>query len=160
MEDAFNYYLSKARIWVECAFGEIDMRWGIFWKKLSFNLDNTVNIIDAALRLHNFIVDYRNEEKKKNNKDSSEDKEDFNEFEKELSEFSKLYPESIVGVFGDGVNDETFQGRNTRAIEELRSLGMDMRDNMRNQLARHNKKRVNTRGYKKNQNNHVRMTNY
>ena len=125
------------------------MRWGIFWKKLSFNLDNTVNIIDAALRLHNFIVDYRNEEKKKNNKDSSEDKEDFNEFEKELSEFSKLYPESIVGVFGDGVNDETFQGRNTRAIEELRSLGMDMRDNMRNQLARHNKKRLNSRGYKK-----------
>ena len=109
-------------------------------------MDNTVNIIDAALRLHNFIVDYRNEEKKKT-KDSSEDKEDFNEFEKELSEFSKLYPESIIGVFGDGVNDETFQGRNTRAIEELRSLGMDMRDNMRNQLARHNKKRVNTRGY-------------
>ena len=93
-------------------------------------------------------------------KDSSEHREEFNEFEKEVTEFSRLYTESIVGVFGDGVNDETFQGRNTRAIEELRSLGMDMRENMRNKLARHNKKRLNTRGYKKNQNNHVRMTHY
>ena len=82
-------------------------------------------------------------------KNASEHREEFNEFEKELTEFSRLYPESIVGVFGDGVNDETFQGRNTRAIEELRSLGMDMRENMRNKLARHNKKRLNTRGYKK-----------
>jgi len=48
-------------------------------------------------------------------------------------------------VFGDGVNDENFQGRNTRAIEELRSLGMDMRENMGNKLFRHNKKRLNTR---------------
>ena len=28
-EDSFNYNLSTCRIWVECAFGEIDMRWGI-----------------------------------------------------------------------------------------------------------------------------------
>ena len=109
------------------------MRWGIFWKALSFNLNNIVNIIDAALRLHNFIVDYRNEKKNKERCDS-EYIEEFNEFERELTEFACLYPESIVGVFGDGVNDENFQDRNPRAIEELRSLGMDMRDNMRNQL--------------------------
>ena len=33
-EDAFNYYHSSSRIIVECAFGEIDLRWGIFWKRI------------------------------------------------------------------------------------------------------------------------------
>ena len=33
-EDAFNFYHFSARITVECAFGEIDLRWGIFWKRL------------------------------------------------------------------------------------------------------------------------------
>ena len=31
-EDDFNFYHSSARITVKCAFGEIDLRWGIFWK--------------------------------------------------------------------------------------------------------------------------------
>ena len=30
-EDSFNFYHSSCRIYVECAFGEIDMHWGIFW---------------------------------------------------------------------------------------------------------------------------------
>ena len=29
-KDAFNYHLSCCRIFVECAFGELIMRWGIF----------------------------------------------------------------------------------------------------------------------------------
>ena len=33
-EDSFNFFLSSKRIYVECAFGEIDRRWGIFWKPL------------------------------------------------------------------------------------------------------------------------------
>ena len=33
-EDDFNFYHSSARITVECVFGEIDFRWGIFWKIL------------------------------------------------------------------------------------------------------------------------------
>ena len=74
-----------------------------------------VNIINAALRLHNFITDYCNEEKNKD-KCYSEYREEFNEFEREVTEFARLYPDSIIGVFGDGVNDENFQGRNTRGI--------------------------------------------
>ena len=31
-EDNFNYYLSSCRIYVECAFGEIDLIFGILWK--------------------------------------------------------------------------------------------------------------------------------
>jgi hypothetical protein len=33
-EDVFNYLQSADRIFVECAFGEVDRRWGIFWKRL------------------------------------------------------------------------------------------------------------------------------
>ena len=51
-EDAFNYFLSNQRIYVECAFGEIDRRWGIFWKRLEGNLTNNKDKIDACLRLH------------------------------------------------------------------------------------------------------------
>ena len=49
-EDSFNYHHSTCRIWVECAFGEIDMRWGIFWRPLQFSLQNNLQVIDAGLR--------------------------------------------------------------------------------------------------------------
>ena len=61
-EDVFNFMLSSNRIFVECAFGEIDARFGIFWKPLHFRLVRHQFIIDACLRLHNFIVDYRYKE--------------------------------------------------------------------------------------------------
>ena len=35
------------------------MRWGILWKPLAFTMKNNIQIIDACLRLHNFIVDFR-----------------------------------------------------------------------------------------------------
>ena len=59
-EDHFNLYHSNARIPVECAFSEIDLRWGIFWKRLTSRLINSVLIIEGAMHLHNFLVDYRN----------------------------------------------------------------------------------------------------
>lgn len=37
-EDSFNFFLSSKRIYVECAFGEIDRMWGIFWKPLGLIL--------------------------------------------------------------------------------------------------------------------------
>ena len=58
-EDDFNFYHSSARITVECAFGEIDLRWGIFWKRLSVSLSHATVIIEGAMHLHNFLVDYR-----------------------------------------------------------------------------------------------------
>lgn len=59
-EDDFNFFHSSARITVKCAFGKIDLRWGIFWKRICFSLHNTTLIIEGAMRLHNFLVDYRN----------------------------------------------------------------------------------------------------
>ena len=64
-EDAFNFYHSSARITVECAFGEIDLRWGIFWKRLMCSLEHSALIIEVAMCLHNFLVDYRESNKEK-----------------------------------------------------------------------------------------------
>ncbi|KAL3768298.1 hypothetical protein ACHAW5_005661 [Stephanodiscus triporus] len=58
-EDNYNYFHSSSRISVECAFGEVDLRWGIFWKPLKYSLKTNRKIIDACLRLHNYIVDHR-----------------------------------------------------------------------------------------------------
>ena len=58
-EDDFNYYHSSARITVECAFGEISLRWGIFWKKLSSSIETNIMVCEAAMQLHNFLVEYR-----------------------------------------------------------------------------------------------------
>jgi hypothetical protein len=57
-EDTFNFFHSSSRIVVECAFGEIDLRWGILWRPLQYSLDLTCKVIDACMRLHNFIVDF------------------------------------------------------------------------------------------------------
>ena len=41
----------------------IDMRWGIFWKRLNCSLENAAIIIEGAMRLHNYLVDYRENNK-------------------------------------------------------------------------------------------------
>lgn len=151
-EDVYNYYHSRARIVVECAFGEIDMRWGIFWKKLNFNLDNSVTIITAALRLHNFLVNYRESNLDKNDESRQTEKEEFRNYANEVTEFAKYYPEEIVGVFGDNINNE---GAGRPSVEEkaLRKLGSSMRNNRRNQFKRGGFERVSF--CKRNKNNHV-----
>ena len=58
-EDTYNYFLSRNRIYIECVFGEVARRWGIFWKPLQGSLGRHVNTIDAGLKLHNYIVNYR-----------------------------------------------------------------------------------------------------
>merc|ERR1711982_33935 len=58
----FNFFHSSSRICVECTFGEVDLRWGILWRPLQFSLKNNIHVIDACLRLHNFIIDFRENE--------------------------------------------------------------------------------------------------
>ena len=54
------------RIYVECAFGEIDIRWGILCKPLDGSLESHKFIIDSCMRLHNFIVDWRENDQVQN----------------------------------------------------------------------------------------------
>ena len=59
MEDAFNFYHSSSRIFIECSFGELVMRWGIFWRRLNFSAKRVGLVIQAAMLLHNFIIHER-----------------------------------------------------------------------------------------------------
>jgi DDE superfamily endonuclease len=57
--DGFNYHLSSCRIYIECAFGELVMRWGILWRTLLFDLRKSEEVITTCMLLHNFIVECR-----------------------------------------------------------------------------------------------------
>jgi hypothetical protein len=58
---AFNDYLSSEMIWIECAFGEYNMRWGFCWRPLRFALDKAGMIIETCMLLHNFTIDEKTE---------------------------------------------------------------------------------------------------
>jgi DDE superfamily endonuclease len=58
-KDAFNYHLSACRIFIECAFGELVMRWGLLWRTLRFDLKKCAKIIQVGMLLHNYIVESR-----------------------------------------------------------------------------------------------------
>ena len=111
-EDAFNFYQSSARITVECAFGEIDRRWGIFWSPIAYSLKNTALICKGAMHLHNFLVDWR-----ESLIDSDEDM---------LTENS------------DAIRPA---GRPTCDEVECRMNGLMLRDHLRQSLKNHNMER-------------------
>ena len=124
---------------------------GIFWRKLGFELENTVNVIDAAFRLHNFLVDYRLQNREE---DEQWEKEDFQFFAQECSDFARLYPDEVVGTFGDNVNKESGVGVKEKHLQALTKLGVKVRNLIRNKLDREGLKRE--RGnFKRNRNNHV-----
>jgi hypothetical protein len=55
--DAYNYYLSQLRIRIEQAFGLLTTKWRIFRAPINASLYMTSDIINAASRLHNFVID-------------------------------------------------------------------------------------------------------
>ena len=52
--DSFNFHLSQLRINIECAFGALCQRWGIFWRKMQGDYDLQPRIISVCMKLHNF----------------------------------------------------------------------------------------------------------
>jgi DDE superfamily endonuclease len=68
-EDAYNFYQSNCRIRIECTFGELIMRWGIFWRKLQMDIGAVGDIVETAALLHNFIVDQRLEKERQSDCD-------------------------------------------------------------------------------------------
>ncbi len=43
-EDNYNFFHSASRIAVECCFGEVDLRFGIFWRPLKFSLKTNCHV--------------------------------------------------------------------------------------------------------------------
>lgn len=53
----FNYRLSRARRYVECAFGILSNKWRIFHRPLNVQPQLACDIIKACIILHNFVRD-------------------------------------------------------------------------------------------------------
>jgi DDE superfamily endonuclease len=150
MEDVFNYYHSSCRINIECAFGEVIMRWGIFWRKLQFNLAQAGKIINAAFLLHNFIIDKRV---------GTID----NAIELRMFESFSIFDQFAGYSLGGGGDLPRALVTDNNAINEggrpvLDHRGMARRDNITVDLVSHGLKRRLKTGMKYNRDGHVYMT--
>lgn len=136
-EDSFNcVHSSAACIAVECAFGEIDARWGILWHPLKFNLKEHRYVIDACMQLHNFILDFKEEHPV----EETQGDEDMEFFSQECLSFLTANPEEIVGTFGNGcIGDEAEKqqrGRLSNIKVTMRVAGSKFRDNLRDKITK------------------------
>lgn len=137
-EDNYNFFHSASRICVECAFGEIDLRWGILWRRLSFSLAHNIKVVDATMRLHNFIVDYRLAHQVRSGMDELE----ISLFTDDCRRF--LATEMNVGSFGvaggenevrrDSEGNISRGGRPRRHDVELTNMGRRIRDALRDKI--------------------------
>lgn len=57
--DVFNYFWSSLRCIIEQAFGILVSRWGILWSPLRYSLEKNILIIEACIKMHNYIVAHR-----------------------------------------------------------------------------------------------------
>ena len=55
--DSYNFYQSSIRISIECAFGMLVKRWGIFWRIMTDPIAHNQLMILACMSLHNVIID-------------------------------------------------------------------------------------------------------
>lgn len=122
-KDAFNFWLSNSRIHIECTFGEIIMRFGLFWRTLRFDKEICVDIIRAAALLHNFLIDCR------------EDTADDDSYFRSMS-FANI---SAIDTSNDDTDDMTFplvtdnnaqkqRGRKSNKRKEMENEGIAIRD--------------------------------
>jgi hypothetical protein len=58
-QDAYIYFLSSCRIFVEQVFGVIVARFGIFWSPMKCSVEKASRIVVVCCKLHNFITDQR-----------------------------------------------------------------------------------------------------
>lgn len=52
----FNYRLSRARSVVECAFGILNSKFGVFQKDIPFEPDTATVVVVACCYLHNYLI--------------------------------------------------------------------------------------------------------
>ena len=131
-EDSYNFYHSSARITVECVFGEIDRRWGIFWSPIAYSLFNTCIICEGAMHLHNFLVDYRNSL---------------------VYPVEEVYHENEVfhydrldnGITNQAITSDSIRPRGRPSKDEIlcRQSGVLLRDHLKQSLSNHNMHRKN-----------------
>lgn len=136
-KDSFNFHLSSCRIYVECAFGEMVMRWGILWRTLRFSLPTSIKIIRVCMLLHNYIVDQRQGT-------DTEDARFFKDFDIQMDdhqvEVTRQSGEMPLALVTDN-NEGRPSGRPTVEEREMRQLGNEIRLNLVVKLAAHEMRR-------------------
>jgi len=154
--DAFNCYHSANRIYIECAFGEFVMRWGIFWRALRFDLKKCGMIIQAAMLLHNFIIDERH-----GNPHDDFDRNYFSNFridgnqqsQQRLTQATGEQPRALV----TDNNEPRPAGRPSNQDAEHRRQGQRIRNSNLLKLAHHNFQRPILSNMRLNAQGHVHM---
>jgi hypothetical protein len=53
---SFNFLLSQLRIRIEMAFGHLTTKWRIFRRNLDLSTEMNSQIVEVAMRLHNFVI--------------------------------------------------------------------------------------------------------
>jgi DDE superfamily endonuclease len=149
-KDSFNYHLSSCRIYIECAFGELVMRWGIFWRTLLFDLKKSANIVQVTMLLHNFIIDCR-----------EKDPTYFEQFDIPADDTQDYITEQtgeVPQAIATDNNEPRTPGRRTLEENKQRERGISIRDRLTVQLAVHNMKRPMEHGMHYNSHGHIYMS--
>ena len=123
-KDAYNFYQSSCRIHIECAFGELIMRWGIFWRALWFDLSTSQKIIQVAMLLHNFILKHREVD------DKNADRVYFENFDIPGDDIQNLLTEKsneIPVPLTTDTGELAPRGRQSVTITELKRKGEEIR---------------------------------
>ena len=149
-EDDFNFYQSSARITVECAFGEIDLRWGVFWKRLTGSLEHSALIIEGAMRIHNFLVDYRDEQSTDESTNNM-----VNEINIERDIFENDCSDKGVQPIVVGNDGGRLAGRPSALEKYYKVQGIQLRDKLRLAIRDHDMHRPRKEEWDTNINTHV-----
>jgi hypothetical protein len=142
MFDAFNFFLSSSRIYIECAFGELVFRWGILWRTLNFNLVKSQKIVQVCMLLHNHIKDQQD-------KDLDVDSTDWQPNEGTTGRHERAFP-----LVTDN-NELAVRGRRSTTNESYRTRGEAVRKSIAIQLHIHDLRRPMNSGMRYNQYGHV-----
>jgi hypothetical protein len=148
MCDSFNFFLSSSRIYIECAFGELVMRWGILWRTLHFDLAKCQRIIRVCMLLHNHIKDDNNDNIDNNIIDSR------NNSEIQTQGVSAVNSERPFPLVVDN-NEPFIGGRPTMAQETARRRGEQLRRSLALALYIHGLSRPLHSGMRYNEYGHV-----
>ena len=135
---------------MECAFGEIDLRWGIFLKRLTSSLKHNFLICEGAMHIHNFLVDFRNT----GNIENDDVMIERNVFIDDMCD---------NGIFNMVVGNDNNRGDGGRPCndERIRHMnGIELREKLKISLANHNMhQRIKADAWQFDNSNHVELIN-
>ena len=133
MQNSFNFFHSSCRIFIKFLFGKLVMQWGIFFFWLAYKASKVGAVIQAAMLLHNFIV---------NEREITDKVSDTNFFENFQYNKSNRNRDAHHGEIPDALvrdNDKPMpKGRQDKKLEELKKLGVDLRNTLARNLVQKN----------------------